>query len=328
MPSQFGWNISVMTGHSDPVVGGIAYDALRQRLWITEQGYGTLRFNVLTTEYEMYCGALEPPAGYGPIAVANDGSVFVGVNETRQILRFDADLNPLAGITFDPVIGIAAAEGTVALLSHAGGSLTATCMNEAGMRRWSTQVARGESDRFFSGHTPVFRTRDGIAVIVASRISELVLFSMDGVLLERRPFPVETGSWNSPLDGSGGPDAGVPGRRYLLDATYNAKHNSLMLLYAPPASRFGLVVIDLPLDWSRPAIYNLPLWITRILWAGSRLACYGGETFTGNKKIYPIALRDLERVPLDEFPALNMSGNPSDVSVLDRLFSGMPRPAY
>jgi hypothetical protein len=317
-----GWNITKLTGHADPILGGFAIDRPRRYLWVTEQRYGVFQLNMVTNDYEFHRFPLEGEALYGSIAVASDGSVFVGVLNDHGILRFDRNLQPLPGISSRPVLGLHASRGAVAALVDLGDGQAVAGYSEAGDNVWTTDIAHGPSANFFYGFSPVFCTSIGIVALVGQRIIECVILGRDGAIVERRPLCIPCGSWNESLVAQTPYERRTPtGRRYLLDATYDARSNSLLLLYAPPSGNHGLVVIRWPLNVDEAVeIYDIPLWTTKIMSVANILVCYGSEQFSGPKMLFTATLDELARIPIEEMPVLYDALNPTSTPLIEDLF--------
>ncbi|MGO8673913.1 MAG: hypothetical protein ACLQVD_21460 [Capsulimonadaceae bacterium] len=328
MAALVGWNISELTGHADPVIGGMAYDARRGHLWITERGFCVIRIDVGSNSFKMYRCPAGEPSMYGPPVVLSDGSIFVADSDNRLLLHFDEETTPIRSIVHFPIVGLAAGGDSVWSLTDHGARFTVDRFDEAGRNRSSTPIAQGFSANYFQGHTPIFADDEKVIALLIQKSLECIILDREGTIRNNLPIALEGGYWEQEMMVYSPADQCVPtGRRYLLDATLNAKANSLVFLYAPPSGKYGLVVVDWPLDGTTPpTVYDLPLWVTRILWAGSRLACYGSEKFSGHKKIFPIALATLDKVPLVELPLLATAFRPMGGNVLEQLFSETPKP--
>jgi len=265
---------------------------------------------------------LDGAALYGPVAVGADGSAYVGVLNETGILRFDSNLQPLPGISCPPVVGIHAIRGAIAAVVDQGDALSVAAFDDTGVCAWITPVGCGPTANFFTGFSPVFCTPVGIITLVGQRMIECVTLGCDGAVCDRRTLCIPCGSWNENLIAETPYDRRTPtGRRYLLDATFESRSNSLLLLYAPPSGNHGLVVIRWPLGGKDSIeIYDIPLWTTRIQSVANMLLCYGSEQFSGPKMLFTVALDNLERIPIEEMPVLYDAMNPSSTPLLEDLF--------
>jgi len=325
MSAMSGWSISALTGMSDPILGGMAIDTDRQRVWATEHGLGVLRIDCKTGDYVVFRSQLEQPESYGPITVRRDGSAFIAVNNSRRLLRFDAEVDPLTDLQFNPILGLSSHNDDVIIMSDQGNGMGVSCLTHSGVPRWTTLVTRGPVKNFFTGHTPIFCTDEGIIAIVAQQTIECLHMSYDGGVRTRTNMSIPGGSWNEELVASSAYDGVSPvGRRYLMDASYNARNHSVMLLYAPPSGNHGLVVIDWPLSGGMPSAYKIPVWTSRIICVANRLLCYGSEKFNGEKFIFTYTPSPANRIPASEVPVLSSAITPATTPLISQLFATRP----
>src|SRR3569833_156773 len=321
-----GWNISTITGHTDPVVGDVAFDSARHRIWFTEPEYGVVRIDIGTNNFEIFRWPLVNNARHGSISVLTDGGVYVGIDGEPRMLHLDADLNVLPEMAIEKPVGIDARDGVGIVLANMGNGRAVICLDEQGNRIWRRRIADGANANFFCGFAPVFCTPDHIIALVCQRTIDCYIIGYDGVVQDRRSLAMAPGSWNEALLVRGDDQTCSPtGRRYLLDAAYCKKTKSMLFLYAPPSGDHDLVVVQWPIAGGLPIVYDMPLWASRIFSVNGRIAVFGGETYAGTKKLYTMPLDDLEPVPLEAFSAISSSskGGNSAPSIQD-LFSAGP----
>lgn len=301
-----GWNISTITGHSDPIIGDIAYDSARQRIWFTEPEYGVVRIDVGTNNFEIYRWALANGSRYGAIGVLSDGGVYVGVTNEPKVIRLDLDLNLLPDFAIEKPLGIDARDGVVIVLANMGNGQAVICLDEFGNRLWRRRIADGAAANFFCGFAPLFCTPEGIIALVGQRNIDCYFIGYDGVIEDRRTLMLAPGSWNEDLLVRAPEQTCTPtGRRYLLDACYCKKSKCMLFLYAPPSGDHDLVIVQWPVAGGLPNVYDIPFWATKLFAINGRLVCYGGETYSGTKKLYTLTFDDLESIPLEMFPAIS-----------------------
>jgi len=321
-----GWNISTITGHADPVVGDVAFDSVRHRIWFTEPDYGVVRIDIGTNNFEIFRWPLVNGARYGSIGVLTDGGVFVGVENETRMLHLDADLNALPEFAIEKPLGVDAREGVAVVLANMGNGRAVVCLDEQGNRIWRRRIADGANANFFCGFAPIFCAQDHIIALVCQRSIDCYIIGYDGVIQDRRSLAMAPGSWNEDLLVRSPEQTCTPtGRRYLLDAAYCKKTKSMLFLYAPPSGDHDLVVVQWPIAGGLPNVYDMPLWASRIFSVNGRIAVFGGETYAGTKKLYTMTLDDLEAVPLETFSAIssNSKGGNTAPSIQD-LFNAEP----
>lgn len=317
-----GWNISAITEHAEPVIGGFAYDGARQRIWFTELEYGVVRIDVGTNNFEIYRWPLDGDGRWGSIGVLSDGGVLVGVNGEPRLLHLDADLNAMPALVIEKPLAVDAREGVAVVLANMGNGQAMICLDEQGNRLWRRRIVDGEAPNFFTGFTSLFCTRDNIIALVGHRTIDCHFVGYDGVVQERRTLMLAPGSWNEDLVVRSPDQTGTPtGRRYLLDATYCSRSRSLLFLYAPPSGDHALVIVQWPVEGGLPNVYDMPLWASRIFAVNGCLACYGSETYSGPKKIFTMSLTDLDAVPLEEFPAISSNSKGATTPNIQDLFN-------
>lgn len=298
MASLSGWNINTITDKAYPRMGGFAYDPIRHRLWMTEEEDGLLiRLDLEKAEFEIVEIPTEGEAKLGRLTVDDFGGVYISVNHSNKLLKYNQDLEPVSETQFNNIIDISSKKGRIGVLTINEDSLEVSCLGSSMELLWSTIVFNGKPQDISIAGAKVVSMDNGFASIVGHHKIECNVMDLDGSIREKHELELGANRWDEePLNDPYHAKTRA-GTNYLYGTSFDYDASMPYLLYAPPAGEFRRVAIKWPLDDTEPTAFVLHPFTASIISVTDKLLCFGSEGTDGPWRVFYAPLRLAKTIP-------------------------------